>query len=127
MRTDRPSTDVEAAQDALAHAEGESVRVPANWIHKQLVTGLGITLTLICLFWVAGVPYYFGMAFYQEQFLALVLGLALALAFNPSDIRMRRFPRSTPQSALWRSRPPSGSRGGGRNCSRTSPTEPPKS
>lgn len=86
MRTDRPSTDVEAAQDALAHAEGESVRVPANWIHKQLVTGLGITLTLICLFWVAGVPYYFGMAFYQEQFLALVLGLALALAFNASDI-----------------------------------------
>ena len=33
----------------------------------------------------ANVPYYFGTAFYQEQFLAVILGLALALAFNAVD------------------------------------------
>ena len=39
MSTDQqPSTaDIEAAQDALAHAEGESVRVPSNPVHKLLV------------------------------------------------------------------------------------------
>ena len=45
-------------------------------------TVFGVALTLICLGWVGHVPYYFGTAFYQEQFLACVLGLALALAYN---------------------------------------------
>jgi TRAP transporter 4TM/12TM fusion protein len=88
MATDRPAgTDVEAAQDALAQAEGESVRAPANAIHKRLVTGLGVALTAVCLLWVAQLPYYLGRAFYQEQFLAIVLGLALALVFNALDRR----------------------------------------
>jgi TRAP transporter 4TM/12TM fusion protein len=79
------AAEIEAAQDALAHAEGEAVRVPADPIHKALVAGLGAILTLICLGWVGDAPYYFGTAFYQEQFLALVLGLALALAYNALD------------------------------------------
>jgi hypothetical protein len=76
------AADIKAAQDALAHAEGESIRVPANPIHKQIIYVLGIILTVLCLSWAANVAYYFGTAFYQEQFLATILGLALALAFN---------------------------------------------
>jgi TRAP transporter 4TM/12TM fusion protein len=87
MSTDlEPSAaDIEAAQDALAHAEGESVRVPKNPLHKWLVAVSGALLTLICLFWVGEVPYYLGTAFYQEQFLATVLGLAIVLAYNALD------------------------------------------
>jgi TRAP transporter 4TM/12TM fusion protein len=87
MSTDRQAStaDIEAAQDALAHAEGESVRVPANPVHKRLVAVFGVAVTAICLGWVGQVPYYFGTAFYQEQFLASVLGLALALVFNALD------------------------------------------
>jgi TRAP transporter 4TM/12TM fusion protein len=89
MSTDRPASaaDIEFAKNALAHAEGESVRVPANPIHKALVAAFGVALTLACLGWVAGVPYFLGTAFYQEQFLAIVLGLALALAYNANDLR----------------------------------------
>jgi TRAP transporter 4TM/12TM fusion protein len=87
MSTDRlPSAEeIKAAQDALAQGEGESIREPAHPVHKQLVGVLGVVLTLLCLGWVANVPYYFGGAFYQEQFLASVLGLALALGFNAVD------------------------------------------
>ena len=89
MSTDRQASaaDIEAARHALAHAEGESVRVPANATHKWLVAGFGVALTLICLAWVGGVPYYLGKAFYQEQFLAIVLGLALVLAYSATDWR----------------------------------------
>ena len=87
--TEHPPTpeEIKAAQDVLAKAEGESVREPTHPLHKHLVYGLGVLLTVICLGWVANVPYYFGTAFYQEQFLATVLGLALALAFNAVDWR----------------------------------------
>ncbi len=84
---DKPpaSPEAQAADDALAHAEGESVRVPADATHTMLVQCLGIALTSICLAWVINVPYYFGTAFYMEQFLALVLGLAIALAYNATN------------------------------------------
>lgn len=86
----KPSAEeVKAAQDALARAEGESIRAPSHPLHKHLVTVLGIVLTVTCLGWVANVPYYFGTAFYQEQFLASVLGCALALAYNAVDARGR--------------------------------------
>jgi TRAP transporter 4TM/12TM fusion protein len=81
------SADIEAAQDALAHLEGESVRTPADPLHKLLVNVFGVALTLVCLGWVGQVPYYLGTAFYLEQFLAIVLGLALALAYNALDWR----------------------------------------
>jgi TRAP-type uncharacterized transport system fused permease subunit len=87
MSTDHQvsNADIEAAQNAVAQAEGESVRVPTDALHKRLVTALGIALTALCLGWVGQVPYYFGKAFYQEQFLAIVLGLALALVYNALD------------------------------------------
>jgi TRAP transporter 4TM/12TM fusion protein len=89
MSTDRNanSADLEAAQDAVAKAEGESVRVPTDALHKPIVTVTGILLTAVCLCWVGQIPYYFGKAFYQEQFLAIVLGLALALVYNALDRR----------------------------------------
>ena len=95
MSTDRQvsAAEAEAAHDALAQAEGESVRVPANKIHKRLVAVFGVALTALCLGWVGQVPYYLGTAFYQEQFLAGVLGLALALVFNALDWRGK--PHST--------------------------------
>jgi TRAP transporter 4TM/12TM fusion protein len=91
MPTDRQASaaDIAAARDALAHAEGESVRAPADGTHKLLVAALGMALTSVCLAWVGDVPYYFGTAFYQEQFLAVVLGLALALAYNATDLHGR--------------------------------------
>ena len=87
MSTDRPPSadDIKAAQEALAQGEGESIRVPTDPIHKRLVAVIGAVVTLLCLGWALNIPYYFGTAFYQEQFLAAVLGLALALAFNAVD------------------------------------------
>ena len=88
MSIDRQAADVEieSARDALARAEGESiVRVPDNAIHKRLTAVFGVALTTVCLGWVGQLPYYFGKAYYQEQFLAIVLGLALALAFSALD------------------------------------------
>jgi TRAP transporter 4TM/12TM fusion protein len=91
MSSDRQASaaDFEAAQNAAAKAEGESVRLPANLVHKWIVTVTGVALTAICLAWVGQVPYYFGTAFYQEQFLAIVLGFALALVYNALDWRGR--------------------------------------
>jgi TRAP transporter 4TM/12TM fusion protein len=101
MSTDQQASaaDIEAAQNALAHAEGESVRVPADAIHKWLVALFGVALTAICLAWVGQIPYYFGTAFYQEQFLAGVLGLALALAYNALDHRGTPHARFSPIDA----------------------------
>jgi TRAP transporter 4TM/12TM fusion protein len=90
---------VDAAQDALAQAEGESVRVPTDAVHRRLVAGLGVALTGLCLGWVGQVPYYFGTAYYQEQFLAGVLGLALALVFNALDYNGRPHTKFSPIDA----------------------------
>jgi TRAP transporter 4TM/12TM fusion protein len=89
MSSDRQASaaDFEAAQNAIAKAEGESVRLPANLVHKWIVTIAGVALTGSCLAWVGQVPYYFGTAYYREQFLAVVLGLALALVYNALDRR----------------------------------------
>jgi len=98
MSTDRQasSADIEAAQNAIAHAEGESVRMPTDATHKWLVAVFGVALTGICLAWVGQIPYYFGTAFYQEQFLASVLGLALALVYNALDHRGKPHVRFSP-------------------------------
>jgi TRAP transporter 4TM/12TM fusion protein len=87
MTMDRsPSAaDIKAAEEALAQGEGESIREPANPIHKRITYFTGAVITLLCLAWAVNLPYYFNKAFYQEQFLAMALGLALALAFNAVD------------------------------------------
>ncbi len=67
--------------------------MPAHPIHKFAVILAGVALTTLCLAWACNVPYLFGKAFYREQFLALVLGLSVMLAFN---------------SVNWRGRPQAG-------------------
>ena len=132
MSTDQqPSTaDIEAAQDALAHAEGESVRVPSNPVHKLLVGAFGALLTLTCLCWAGQVPYYLGTAFYQEQFLAVVLGLAIALAYNGLNWRGKPHATFSPidsGSAWLVSEPQSGLLTAGPTCCRTCRIAHPKS
>jgi TRAP transporter 4TM/12TM fusion protein len=87
MSMDRtPSADdIKAAQEALAQGEGESIREPADPVHKRITYFTGAVITVLCLAWAVNLPYYFHTAFYQEQFLATALGLALALAFNAVD------------------------------------------
>ena len=53
--------------------------VPA-WPGRVINTLAG-ALTLLCVLWVVEVPSTFGFAPYNEQFLALVVGLALAITF----------------------------------------------
>ncbi|MGE0628014.1 MAG: TRAP transporter permease, partial [Hyphomicrobiaceae bacterium] len=53
-----------------------------NLRHKWVVLLAGFLLTSTCLAWGAGATYYLGVAFYEEQFLAVVVGLALLLTFN---------------------------------------------
>jgi hypothetical protein len=84
MSTEHQPTaaELQAAEDVVAKAEGESVRIPSDPIHKWVVLTSGVALTGICLAWVGQIPYYFGTAYYREQFLALVLGFAIALVYN---------------------------------------------
>ncbi len=39
------------------------------------------TMTLVCILWAFDLPIYFGLAFFKEQFLAIVLGLGIATVF----------------------------------------------
>jgi len=56
-------------------------------IITAVVTGV---LTAICLLWVLDLPRYLGRAFYREQFLAPVLGLAIAAMFLSVPAGKRR-------------------------------------
>jgi TRAP-type uncharacterized transport system fused permease subunit len=48
---------------------------------NPVATALATSLTLLSAAWSIGVPRYLGVAFYNEQFLSLVLAVGLALAF----------------------------------------------
>ncbi len=71
----------QAAEEALAHGEGESVREPKDPVHRRVAIVLGTLLTVTCLAWAGELPYYLRLELYREQFLAVVLGLGLSLAF----------------------------------------------
>jgi TRAP transporter 4TM/12TM fusion protein len=62
--------------EEIARGPSEASR-PVRAVAAAL-TGL---LTVVCLLWVIDLPRYLGQAFYREQFLAPVLGLALAALF----------------------------------------------
>ncbi|MQA67536.1 MAG: TRAP transporter large permease subunit, partial [Alphaproteobacteria bacterium] len=62
--------------EEIARGPSEASR-PVRAVAAAL-TGL---LTIVCLLWVIDLPRYLGQAFYREQFLAPVLGLALAALF----------------------------------------------
>jgi TRAP transporter 4TM/12TM fusion protein len=60
-----------------------------HWLHTGTSAVLGAILTALCLAWACNVPYFLGAAYYREQFLVLVLGLAIALAYNTMSWRGR--------------------------------------
>jgi TRAP transporter 4TM/12TM fusion protein len=55
--------------------------VPVSGPMRIVAALLAGTLTIVCLLWVIDLPRYLGYAFYREQFLAPVLGLAIAAMF----------------------------------------------
>ena len=91
-RTKAGSISADVHEVASA-GEGGSVREPVHALHKYIVMIAGVCLTSLCLAWACNVPYLLGAAYYREQFLALVLGLSILLAFN---------------SVGWRGRPHAG-------------------
>ncbi|MGE0744919.1 MAG: TRAP transporter permease [Rhodospirillales bacterium] len=61
--------------------QAESARAP-HPILKRSTDAFAAALTLVCLAWALELPQRMGYAFYTEQFLGLVLGLALSTAFH---------------------------------------------
>ena len=53
-------------------------------------SALGATLSVVCIAWALHLPSYLGVAYYTEQFLAVVLGLALATLFSIYSPRGKR-------------------------------------
>jgi TRAP transporter 4TM/12TM fusion protein len=83
-------------------AEGDGgVRIPTNALHKSIVYLAGLLLTASCLAWGGGVPYFVGVAFYNEQFLAVVLGLALLLVYNAVGFGGKPHGRIAPLDLLF--------------------------
>jgi TRAP transporter 4TM/12TM fusion protein len=87
---------IAAAADALAHGEGESVQEPSDPVHRRLTHILGAALTATCLAWAGELPYHLRLELYREQFLAVVLGLGLALAFVALSWRGKPHARLSP-------------------------------
>ncbi|MBM3487622.1 MAG: TRAP transporter fused permease subunit [Alphaproteobacteria bacterium] len=63
---------------------------PAHPFMRYSANTLGGLLTAVCLIWILQVPQRLGFAFYTEQFVGLVLGLALATAFHSFNWRGKR-------------------------------------
>jgi TRAP transporter 4TM/12TM fusion protein len=61
--------------------ESAPATAPKSGIPSTVATVTTGTLTAVCLLWVLDLPRYLGYAFYREQFLAPVLGLAIAAMF----------------------------------------------
>ena len=73
----------------------EPVAVPTDPVLRVVTQILSGLMTILCLAWVLSVPQYLGTAFYTEQLLALVLGLAISIAYysvNFRGTRQRGFP-----------------------------------
>ncbi len=71
-----PSDVVAIVESPLAEAPGAH-----PWM-RGVCAVLGVLVTVTCLQWALDLPQYIGIAVFTEQVLALVLGLALALAFH---------------------------------------------
>ncbi|MGA1207694.1 MAG: TRAP transporter permease [Litorivicinaceae bacterium] len=48
---------------------------------QHLIVALGTLISMLCIAWNVNVPSYFGVAYLTEQYMALQLGLALAILF----------------------------------------------
>lgn len=92
--TPTPTAAVPATQSGEheidSAGEGGSAREPGHTLHRWTAILAGVALTTLCLAWACNVPYLLGKAFYREQFLVLVLGLSIVLAYNSVDWRGKR-------------------------------------
>jgi len=75
----------------ISWEQAETLPEPANPLLKAGASVLGAALTLCCVAWALELPSYMGLAFYTEQFLCVVIGLALATTFL--SISWRRKPQ----------------------------------
>jgi TRAP transporter 4TM/12TM fusion protein len=78
-------TDETRGAEALADLGSETIAEGAGSLHpwpRSVIHFCGGLLTAACLAWALSVPQYVGYAFYTEQLLALVLGLALCVCYH---------------------------------------------
>ena len=78
-------TDETRGAEALADLGSETIAEGAGSLHpwpRSVIHICGGLLTAACLAWALSVPQYVGYAFYTEQLLALVLGLALCVCYH---------------------------------------------
>jgi len=86
-------TDETRGAEALADLGSETIAEGAGRLHPwpaaviHLCSGI---LTAACLAWALSVPQYLGYAFYTEQLLALVLGLALCVCYHALNVHGKR-------------------------------------
>ncbi len=78
-----------AAEDGASSSTSGAPLPTGHWFHSGTTALVGAALTALCLAWACNVPYLFGAAYYREQFLALVLGLSIMLAYNTMSWRAR--------------------------------------
>jgi TRAP transporter 4TM/12TM fusion protein len=63
-----------------ADREGPSAGIPPH-LWRPVASSLAASITLLASAWAVGLPVYFGLGFYPQQFVAVILALALPLAF----------------------------------------------
>jgi TRAP transporter 4TM/12TM fusion protein len=88
-RTPSPETAAQAAGPDVDRGEETTIREPLNPVSRTVVAVLGAILSAICLAWALEIHTYLGLALHNEQFMATVLGLAVAVAFSAVSVRGR--------------------------------------
>jgi TRAP transporter 4TM/12TM fusion protein len=73
----------------VGRGEETTIREPVNPVCRGIVAVLGTLLSLICLSWALGLHTAVGVALHNVQFLAVVLGIAIAISFNALSIRRK--------------------------------------
>ncbi len=71
----------ETKQDEVEHNFSEEVAEPAHVGLRTFTAVLAGIITVICIGWSMDLPSHLGRAFYGEQFLSLVLGMALCILY----------------------------------------------
>ena len=93
MRSDEPTPKLPHRVDRIvamlkAGTDTDNT-VPKTWV-ERVVESLSVTMVLLAVAWALDLPTYFGRAFFQQQFLALVLGFAVAIVFMSKTVRGQR-------------------------------------
>ncbi len=83
-------------QDEVEHDFSEEVAEPAHVGLRTLTAVMAGLITAICIAWSMDVPSRLGMAFYGEQFLSLVLGMALSTLYLSISYRGKPHTKAFP-------------------------------